>query len=506
MSKHLHYDDTNPKSIENFARQLMGHTFKDIVDGFGDSYDMGKDAFRTAESRQAYNSKARKGGLGNLVEELYFGYKANSDSSADFQKAGVELKVTPYEKTKKGKLRAGERLVLTMISYTDPVESDFYKSHLWQKCRLILLMYYLRDKSLEDNLEYQIDFVRLFTPPPEDLKIIEDDYNLITKKIAEGRANELSESDTMYLGACTKGSTAEKSTVPQAYYNPSVLARKRAFCYKNSYMTSVLNNYIAKDIATYVPFGKLDEDDEAIIKDAEELKNQSFAELVIRKINAYKGMSDVDLCQMFNVQYDASNKALWITLAYRMLGIKSNRASEFVKANIAVKAISLEEKGGIRENSPLPTFKFKELAKEGWEESTLFNYLYETKFLYVVFQKVSGMRILKGCQLWNMPYDLLDGTVKEEWERASKVVRDGVELIRKPNGKVENNLLKSKETKIIHIRPHSAKSYYVFGDGSTYGSGSIKDADELPDGRFMTKQSFWLNAKFVYSILDDNLK
>ena len=58
---------------------------------------------------------------------------------ADFAEAGVELKVTPYEVTKKGELRAGERLVLTMINYDGPVEMDFYKSHAWDKMRLILL-------------------------------------------------------------------------------------------------------------------------------------------------------------------------------------------------------------------------------------------------------------------------------------------------------------------------------------------------------------------------------
>ena len=32
----------------------------------------------------AYANKFRKGGLGNLLEEVYFGYKANSEQEADF--------------------------------------------------------------------------------------------------------------------------------------------------------------------------------------------------------------------------------------------------------------------------------------------------------------------------------------------------------------------------------------------------------------------------------------
>ncbi|MGM0901828.1 MAG: MutH/Sau3AI family endonuclease [Bacillota bacterium] len=49
--------------------------------------------------------------------------KANSDQQADFFKAGVELKATPYERLKSGKLRAGERMVITMIGYDQPIEN-----------------------------------------------------------------------------------------------------------------------------------------------------------------------------------------------------------------------------------------------------------------------------------------------------------------------------------------------------------------------------------------------
>ena len=42
------------------------------------------------------------------------------------------------------------------------------------------------------------------------MKIIKDDYEKIVRKIQNGRAHELSEGDTMYLGACTKGATAKK--------------------------------------------------------------------------------------------------------------------------------------------------------------------------------------------------------------------------------------------------------------------------------------------------------
>lgn len=74
------------------------------------------------------------------------------------------------------------------------------------------MIHYLRDKSIE-SLDYVIKFVNLFSPPKDDLKIIIDDYNQINEKIKHGKVHELSEGDTMYLGACTKGAAAKKACV-----------------------------------------------------------------------------------------------------------------------------------------------------------------------------------------------------------------------------------------------------------------------------------------------------
>lgn len=51
--------------------------------------------------------------------------------------------------------------------------------------------------------------VQLFSPPEEDMKIIEHDFNVIKDKICAGKAHELSEGDTLYLGAATKAATSE---------------------------------------------------------------------------------------------------------------------------------------------------------------------------------------------------------------------------------------------------------------------------------------------------------
>lgn len=496
------YDRANPKSIEEYARKLIGHTFNDV-----------KEWNLHSEVREdmLYDDKSRKGGLGNFIEEKFFGYKANSDSQADFPEAGVELKVTPYEVKKSGKLSAGERLVLTMISYENEVEPDFFQSHVWEKCKLMLLIYYLRDKTLPSNMDYRIDFAQLFQLPEKDMDIILNDYKVITEKIKAGKAHELSESDTMYLGACTKGSTAAKSLVPQ-YYNKEIKAKKRAFCLKNSYMTYVLNNYIVPGKATY----------EEALASSDELKEKSFAEILQDRLSQYVGMYEDEIANKIKVEMNKNNKSYEATLIYNMLGVKNNRVEEFDKAGILVKILKYRKQKGKNQQFRLDDINFTEFDNEkmddeildedgnpaGWENSALYKMLNDRKYLFVVFWEDERGSVFKGSQLWGMPDDDIE-IVRDVWIRTKKIVRDGIDFNVKEKGSkvvVENNLPGMSDNGIFHIRPHAQKAYYEFPDGRTIGSGSIADSDLLPDGTRMTKQAYWLNRSYIDSQLVSDLR
>lgn len=478
----LDYDIDNPQSIEAYAKKLVNHSFRFVANlpcPFPDP-------------------KGGKGNLGVLVEEHYFQYRANSDQRPDLGE--VELKTTPYEIKKNGEKRAGERLVLTMIDYGSPVVYDFYKSHLWEKCRLLLLIIYLRDKNAEDNLDYIIKFVKLFTPPDTDIEIILEDYRYIIEKIAAGLAHELSESQTKYLGACTKGSTAESSWIPQYYSHEGnrELAKRRAFCFKQPYMTYVLNNYI--DVET--------DKSESIFKTVEDLGEDGFFLGVERRIENYIGMSDTKLAARFGISSTAKN--LWSMLTFSMLGIKTNNAAEFVKAGVVVKAIRLEENGTIMENMSFPALSLKRLAADAWEDSEIYDQFGRTMYLFVVFQRCGDRYRLRGSEFWSMPVSDLEGAVRRGWEEMHRIVGEGVVLkksgilSRKGNPVVQNNLPGQALNPIIHLRPHTKNVYYKLKDGTEFGNPS--DGDELPNGEWMTKQCVWLNRNYVLSQLREDLK
>lgn len=468
------YDPTSEESIYAYAKQLEGMTFSDIQQRYFEY---------TKQVDDIHKNKKAKGQLGNLIEEYYFGYKPNSNQEADFNQVGIELKQTCIDILKNGKQSAGERLSITNISFENPVEDDFYQSHLWDKLHRILLIQYIRDKSI-DRINYKIEHVNLFTPPEEDLKIIIDDYNKINEKIKAGKAHEISEGDTLYLGACTKGANAAKSLRPQ-YYGNHTPAKKRNFCLKRSYMDYILHEYILKDNVPY----------EKIIKNSNELISNTFEEIIINRINQYIGYYDYELCSIFNVEFN-KNKRQWDKLSLAILGIKSNRAAEFKKANITVKTIRLEENETIKEHMSLPPISFKKLADEEWESSDLYNYFADQKFLFVIFKKHGDSYKLYKSLLWNMPISDLDNIVKEEWLKIQQTINDGVIFEITPKGRVNNNLPTASSNKIIHIRPHTNKSAYRLNNGFTKGDIS-KDGDQLPDGQWMTIQSFWLNNSYI---------
>ncbi|WP_022769091.1 Sau3AI family type II restriction endonuclease [Butyrivibrio sp. NC2007] len=466
------YDRTKPTSIEAYAQKLVGKSFRQIMDE--DDAMLREEGTSYGES-DVGEQKRNKGNLGQIIEECFFHYSCNSDARADFPEAGVELKVTPYRMNKNGSLVAKERLILTMIDYMTVVHESFENSHFWNKSKLILLVYYLYLQEAKFNLDYKIGYARLFTPPEQDLKIIKHDYEIIVSKIRAGKAHELSEGDTLYLGAAPKAATsADRRKQPYS----DELAKPRAFAFKNSYMTYVLNNYIIPGKETYEP----------IISDS---IVDSFEDYVVDTIDALAGYSVDDLCVRFNIDVSRKPKNLEAMIAYRILGIKGNHAAEFEKANIVVKTIRIGSNDKIKESMSFPAFKFKELVEEQWEDSTFGNYLRETRFLFVVykFDQDDTLR-LKGAQFWNIPYEDLEQDVRHMWERTVQVLKEGL-VVEKKNGINHNNFPKASENRVSHVRPHAQNA---------------KDTNELPDGRQYPKQCFWLNNTYILEQIDKRLR
>lgn len=125
---------------------------------------------------------------------------------------------------------------------------------------------------------------------------------------------------------------------------------------------------------------------------------------------------------------------------------------------------------------------FCAMMNETWEESTLYNLLAPTKFLFVIFQKTEdGECYFQRIKFWNIPADDLE-EVHRVWQRTVDTLREGVHIWKDASGRNRNNLPKASESRVAHVRPH--------GRDST-------DTAPLPTGGSMTKQCFWLNNSYV---------
>ncbi len=464
----LKYDRSSPKSILEFARLLIQHKLSDFLP-------------------EEYTERFWKWELWQLIEEHYFKKPLDNNSGADFPEAWVELKATPLIRLKRGEIRAKERLVLGIINYHEIVNESWENSHFLAKNSLLLLIFYFYNRN-ELSVDHIIEIVELFSflDYSDDATIIKNDWLKIQKKILDWKAHELSEGDTDYLGACTKGATALTSLRGQPM--SEILAKQRALSFKQSYVNFILKRMRGESQRYESLFS------------GRKGKYISIEERVQELFAPYLWKTAHDLWEHFKLNY-TGQKNFCALLTNRILKVSSaENVEEFLKANIKAKTIRVSSTWTLKEDISFPAFKFNELIQENWEESELLDMLESTKFLFVIFRitlkntsafdnlskaEQAKYLVLEKIALWNAPEWDIDTYGRDTWEKTVSTLKNGVILKRvdrKNDYIIKNNLPASTETEMIHIRPHWSDR---------------DDVDILPDGRTLTKQCFWFNKKYI---------
>ena len=454
----------NRQEIESISKSVIGKSVNDIL---------------KEEGITILDKETNKGGLGQLIEKYLFGMDNNSDSEPDFMPAGIELKVTPYKKIKGGKLSAKERLVLNIIDYMTEYKNTFRSSHFWYKNNKIQLLWYLWEAN-KDKKDLIITHEKLLElEQNEDLKQIEEDWNFIINKIREGKAHEISEADTMYLGACSKGANAA-SKRKQPFSD--ILAMQRAFCFKSSYMTQLVRKYIG-DYSNV----------EKVLKDTD----ASFNDFIQNVINKYKGKTQLELMKELDI--DSKAKNVLNMIINRMFNVKSKLkdTDEFKKANIIPKTIRVESNGRIIESMSFPYFRFDEIMNTDFEDSNLKEELETTKYMFFIFKEENREYVFKGIKLWNMPEIIIESKVKSMYKKTQEVIRSGniVNHIDK-RGRRITNFPGMSDNGVCHVRPHGRDSKDTI---------LLPVRDKVTGASEFTKQCFWFNNSYLKEIVAEFL-
>ena len=233
------------------------------------------------------------------------------------------------------------------------------------------------------------------------------------------------------------------------------------------------------------------EDVERVLKNV----GESFTDFVENVIKKYKGKTQKELMEEFNI--DSNGKNLNGMLIARMFNVKSRLrdTDEFQKANIVPRTVRVEENGHIKESMPFPYFNYESFKTTEWEDSELKEELETTKYMFFVFKKKDDDYVFSGIKLWNMPELTLENEVKNMWNKTKNVVLSGniVKSVDK-NGKRDTNFPGMSDNGVCHVRPHARDSKDTL---------SLPVADKLTGLAEYTKHCFWLNNKYLEEILKE---
>lgn len=468
----LQYSPGDKESIIDYAKKLENQSLREAC----------SDAI-------AHHNFSGKGNFGQILEKFYFGYEPNSNAEPDFKEVGMELKSSSLKiLAKTGECRSKERLSLNIINYENVVNQDFETSDFLKKNASLLLVFYLHNPT-QNILDYLIKLVGEWNFSLTDLEIIKNDWELIKKKIKEGKAHELSEGDTFYLGASTKGSTSIKSLRKQPF--SKIAARQRAYSFKQGYVNHIIAS-ISQDYET--TYGKL-------ITNKEVVTEQTLEEIVIEKFKIYYGKSIPEISEKTGVEIGSiTSKSFYSTVTHAILNVELNKKiEEFEKANIEIKTVRVKANNQIEQSISFPAFKFEQIFKENWIDSEMKETI-ENKFLFIFFKYDGSKYILEKVKFWNM--SLQDRKeVRKVWLKTKEVIQKGqifngydldkngkIRLTTKGNSIRKNNLPKPADNHICHVRPHATKTTETY---------PLPVMDITLKTMEYTKQSFWLKNTYV---------
>jgi DNA mismatch repair protein MutH len=392
-----------------------------------------------------------KGSAGLLIER-FFGITANSISAPDFLGAGLELKVVPVVVGSKGQRRIKERTVISMIDYSKIVEETWATAHVRSKLEVLLVFY---EVIVGEPLEtFTILRVLRWGPDRITEPLLEHDWEAIRSKVASGHAENLTESEGYVLGACTKG---PGGGVLRSQPRSRTEAPSRAFALKPTFMLNLLLDAERNDVPE--------------LRVLEGLQ-RSYARFVNQTVGS--------MAEEVGVPSSAAKN--WAATVVRK-GVAFAAGRDVEALGLTVRVPRVDPQLRPYEHISFPSFRHADLVEEEWNDSLLLSYIE-----YMLFAPVMGPTkdtLPNRCTVMAPVYwqpDAADvALIRTEWTMFRDAIRAGD----------ARDLPTGASTKAIHVR--------------TKGRDST-DLDQLADGTWVTKKSFWLNADFVQQVLHGGMR
>ena len=453
---------------------------------------------------------------GDVIEQSVFGYERDSNQECDIEIDGLltELKTTGVRipknelKNARGKtgdaynafLRAKEGISITGVTFEPSIQTDFSTSHFWEKSERLLIVFY------EYN-SYNVVPASGYTNFP----IVDYCYNSFSEEEKAKLRNDweiVRDHLQKVYSECLDADIRNERLVGFTHLlRPNLLLIELVpgFKKKSSGTYQKPRYRLKKTFVDYIVRGHFDKsraNNEIALSES----FSSFAQLDKRCHELsmrFSGKTILQLKEMLGINIDSKDIAAKCII--RMFGTdckQLNQISDFTKAGIIAKTITITPNGGRTEDMKLKLIDFEEWADRDadFEESDVYDYFCEHSFLCPIFcehdSQDKSKTTFEGFKRFSFDEDFIEKEVRRTWDDSRRLIHNN-ELEWEYKYDTDGNKVMNSSGSYMGA-PNFPKSseYLVFFRGGANDSNE-KSRTECVNGIRMLPQFFWLKGSYI---------
>lgn len=494
--------------VYDLLEGVKGHTLGEVDDNGSRQFD------RTLKSEKI------TGIAGDVIEQSVFGYARDSKQECDIEIDGLltELKTTgvriPKNELKKVKgknfeeyskyFSAKEGISITGVTLEPTIQTDFLTSHFWEKSERLLIVFYEYNSydvvPASSYRDFKIVGYCYNSFSEEEQMKLKNDWEIVRDFLMPKYQafKDVEERNQNLIGFT--GDLRPKllliELVPAFKRRKNGSYQRPRYRLKRTFVDSIVKGHFNKNR------------NEISLKES----FSSFSELDAKcheLTKTYGGKTLVQLKKMLNIDTDITAKNFTSQCILKMFGAdckKLNQISDFTKAGIIAKTITLTPKGGRTEDMKLSHVDFAEWTDRDidFEESDIFTYFSEHSFLCPIFCERDKHNLsettFEGFKRFAFDDDFIAKEVRRMWEDSRALIHQNKLALETYFDKLGNPIMNaSGEVKSAPNLPKSSEYNVFFRGGATNSSESSKT--EIVNNIKMIPQFFWLKGSYITSKL-----
>lgn len=477
---------------------------------------------------------------GDVIEQSVFGYERDSKQECDIEIDGLltELKTTGVRvpkselKSVKGKvgeaynvhLGAKEGISITGVTFEPTIQTDFFTSHFWEKSKRLLIVFYEYQSydvvPASTYAQFPIIDYCYNTFSDEEQAKLRNDWEIVRDHL-KSVYDEFDNFEDRYqqlvgFTHILRPNLLLIELVPGFKKTSTGSYQKPRYRLKQTFVDYIVRGH----------FDKSRSSTEIALKES----FSSFAQLDARChaiACKYKGKTLPELKQMLNIEADAKDIAAKCVL--RMFDADCNRLnqiSDFNKAGIIAKTITITPEGGRTEDMKLKHIDFEEWADRDIDfiESEVYDYFCEHSFLCPIFcergdlsarkaneskeaydkriAREAKLTTFEGFKRFAFDESFIENEVKRTWDDSRSLIHRNELEWEYLYDKDGNKRMNSSGAYMGAPNFPKSSEYNVFFRGGADVS-TEKTRTECVNGIRMLPQFFWLKGSYIANKLKE---